>query len=113
MALRDAAAEQEIRAVVDSVFPFAMLAQFITLAPEERQLQLRELPLVTLGIYMYNRAKGLAAAAPLQAALDAHAADGPALQRAIADELGAKAAVLHAYSGPHCAGPLACNPHRL
>jgi hypothetical protein len=57
-ALSDAAAEVEVRAAVDSVFPFSMLAQFLTLSEKDREQQLNELPYIVLGICVYNHVKG-------------------------------------------------------
>jgi hypothetical protein len=98
-ALHDPAAEQEVRAVVDSIFPFAMLAHFITLSAADKELQLHELPLVALGICMYNRATGAARAAALQAASDEHAADPVAMHAQCRQAMDSRLALLHAYTG--------------
>lgn len=63
--LSDAAAEAEVRAAVDSVFPFSMLAQFLTLSEKDREQQLNELPYIVLGICVYNHASGSGAGAAL------------------------------------------------
>lgn len=64
-ALSDAAAEAEVRAAVESVFPFSMLAQFLTLSEKDREQQLNELPYIVLGICVYNQGTGHGAGAPL------------------------------------------------
>jgi hypothetical protein len=68
-ALHDALQELEVRAAVESVFPFSMLAQFLTLAAADRELQLNELPYIAVGICYYNQVYGVSQGPTLSAVL--------------------------------------------
>lgn len=74
-ALHDARHEQEVRAAVESVFPFSQLAQFLTLPPAEKELQLKELPYIVAGICLFNKSSGVTEAGACLAALQQHALD--------------------------------------
>lgn len=74
-ALHNPVQEQEVRAAVESVFPFSSLAQFLTLPSAEKQLQLNELPCIVAGICLFNKSTGVSEAGACVAALHEHATD--------------------------------------
>ena len=51
----DKAAEREIAAALESVFPRVGLKSFVRLEPEEKSAQLMELAKIVLGIRLFNR----------------------------------------------------------
>ena len=104
-ALENAAAEQEVRAALESVFPFSMLAQFLTLSSADKQLQLSELPYIVLGICGHNLAAGVVRSRALAAALRAPAVDVPALHARCSAELQALQALLRGFGGARFPGP--------
>ena len=69
-ALHDDTREAEVRAAVESVFPFSAVAQFLTLAVKERETQLATLPYVVLGICLYNQMRGVTEPGVLTEALE-------------------------------------------
>ena len=107
-ALSDPAAEQEVRAAIESVFPFSMLAQFITLSRREKEVQLAELPDIVLGICLYNQARGLTAGVVLTAALLQSPTDMQAQHAQCIAEGDAARVMLQGYAG----ASLACIPGR-
>lgn len=72
-ALHDAVWQQEIRAALESVFPFSLLAQFLTAPRSEKELQLNELPYIVAGICLFNQSTGAAQAGACTEALQQHA----------------------------------------
>lgn len=98
-ALTEPATEQEVRAAIESVFPFSMLAQFLTLPNKDKELQLSELPYVVLGICLYNQAKGSIKGKALHSALLQSTADVTALHARCTAELQALHVMLHGYCG--------------
>jgi hypothetical protein len=111
-ALADPAAEQEVRAALESVFPFSMLAQFITLPRKDRELQLSELPDVVLGICLYNQARGLTAGTVLSAALLQSPQDMAAQHARCVAEADAARAALQGYTGALPVMCLSCAAHQ-
>jgi hypothetical protein len=98
-ALSDPLAEQEVRAAVESVFSFAMLAQFLSLPKADRELQLSELPYIALGICWYNQAVGSAEGRAVTAALGPSASLLPALHTQCRTEVDAINVALRSQSG--------------
>ena len=107
-ALSDITAEQEVRAALESVFPFSMLAQFITLPAEDKKQQLRELPLIVLGICLYNQAQGLIRGRVLNAMLAHSPADMAAQQAQCVAQADVARVMLQGYTRAHQGGHFAC-----
>ncbi|KAG2482843.1 hypothetical protein HYH03_018280 [Edaphochlamys debaryana] len=63
LAVQDPAANAEVRAALESVFPVSAVARFLTLPEEERLGQLSELARITTGICLYNRSLGVGGSA--------------------------------------------------
>ena len=98
-ALSDAAAEQEVRAALESVFPFSMLGQFVTASRSDKEAQLQELPNIVLGICLYNQARGLIAGHVLSAALLQSPSDLSTQHARCLAELDAATASLKTFAG--------------
>ncbi|GFR41820.1 hypothetical protein Agub_g2592 [Astrephomene gubernaculifera] len=62
-AVQDQAANAEVRAALESVFPVSGVARFLTLSEAERLAQLSELARIATGICLYNRSLGQGGAA--------------------------------------------------
>jgi hypothetical protein len=98
-AMHDSSEEQEVRAAVESVFPFSMLAQFLTLQKAEKEMQLSELPYIVLGICLFNQASGASEGKALTAALEALTVDTAALLKQCEENISLATANLLCYSG--------------
>jgi hypothetical protein len=98
-ALSDPHAEKEVRAAVESVFSFSMLAHFLSLPKADRELQLSELPYIALGICWYDHAVGEAEGRAITAALGSSAAQLPPLHAQCRTHVEAINAALQSQSG--------------
>lgn len=99
-ALHDPAEEQEVRAAMESVFPFSMLAQFLTLPRSDKEMQLCELPYIVMGICLFNQATGSSAGKALTSALEASISlDTSTLLKTCQDHIHTITRVLHCYTG--------------
>jgi hypothetical protein len=101
-ALHDPKEEQEVRAAMESVFPFSMLAQFLTLPRSDKEMQLCELPYIVMGICLFNQATGASEGKALTAALDSSLGlDTVVLLKNCQDHIDAITRILHGYTGTH------------
>ena len=102
-ALHDPTEEQEVRAAMESVFPFSMLAQFLTLPRSDKEMQLCELPYIVMGICLFNQATGSSEGKALTTALESSlSVDTSALLRSCEDHIHTTTRVLHCYTGTVC-----------
>lgn len=99
-ALHDPAEEQEVRAAMESVFPFSMLAQFLTLPRSDKEMQLCELPYIVMGICLFNQATGSSEGKALTTALESSVTgDMSALLKSCEDHIHTITRMLHCYTG--------------
>lgn len=99
-ALHNPIQEQEVRAAVESVFPFSLLAQFLTSPSSEKELQLNELPYIVSGICLFNKCTGASGAGASVAALQEHATDPDQTLERCVEQLKSVRHRLILYSGP-------------
>lgn len=114
-ALHESKEEQEVRAAMESVFPFSMLAQFITLPRSDKEMQLCELPYIVMGICLFNQATGASEGRALTTALESSLnLDTSTLLKSCEDHVQSITHTLHAYTGINlhrCVGSASCcNP---
>jgi hypothetical protein len=99
-ALHNPTEEQEVRAAMESVFPFSMLAQFLSLPRSDKEMQLCELPYIVMGICLFNQATGSSEGKALTTALESSLnLDNSALLKSCEGYIHTITRYLHCYTG--------------